>query len=106
MKDFPIQLTPKRMLLGGGLSLVFIIMAAGHVTSGQWTLMHGVLFGLVAIVVSWSLALTTRRDAQAKAASRRRFRNHMLLLIVVVLVMLAVFHVLDTFLVSYQNLIP
>jgi hypothetical protein len=110
-----IRVTPKRILFGLALSLVFALQTFGNISRGRWPLAFGALFGIGAVVLAFSLAFTAQRPGAATAqnpvdplAERTetygsRFRNHLLIFAGSVVVFFILFKILDTFHVSWRQ---
>jgi hypothetical protein len=105
------RITPKRVLFGVALCVLFGFMAYGHVALGQWSLTRGVLFGLVACAVALGLAFTAKVDSASSSGGTvvvdedtpgRRVRNNIALWVVTVLVLLLLFKVLDAFHINWH----
>jgi multisubunit Na+/H+ antiporter MnhB subunit len=110
-----VRVTPKRALLGLALALVFALQTFGNISRGRWSLAFGVLFGIGAVVITFSLAFTAQRpgaatsenpvDTLASPTGTRgtQVRNHLLIWVGSVLVLIILFKILDTLHVPWRE---
>jgi hypothetical protein len=119
LSDYPplpmqTRITPLRVLLGVGITALFVLMSIGNVSSGKWSALTGWVFGLSAPLMGFGFALTagfsspTSTTADASVSSEpagvtRRFRTRMLMFVASVLVFLVLFRVLDFFHIQWQR---
>ena len=101
------RVTLKRILVGLALSLVFVLQTVGNISRGRWSLTFGVLFGIGAVILAFSLAFTTQRPGAATpqnpgdpiapttATRSTQFRNRLLVWAASLLVFLLLFKILD-----------
>jgi hypothetical protein len=109
------RITPKRILAGLSLWLLFCFMTYGHVALGQWSLVRGLLFGLVACAIAFGLAFTARVDSRPDGSGsalteddtpRHVFRNHIAVWALTVLFLLVLFKVLDALHLEWRHYFP
>jgi hypothetical protein len=109
------RITPKRVLFGVALCLLFGFMTYGHVALGQWSFIRGALFGLVACGVALGLAFTAKVDSTSSSGGTvvadddtpgRRFRNNIALWVVTVLLLLVLFSLLGAFHIKWRQYVP
>ena len=96
----------KRVLVGLGLSAVFTLQITGQVASGRWSLLTGVLFGLLACGLSFWTSLTYEKRVESDEDAARKwadFRKKMWLWVTVVLATLMVLKLLDVFQVPWEG---
>jgi hypothetical protein len=96
-----LQLTPRRIALGGVLSLFLILQCLGNISGGKWSVTSGVLFGLLGIVLVWAAVFTARTPPPH--IRRLSFPSFMLVFLFAIVFFLALFKVLDVFHVPWRQ---
>ena len=96
-----LQLTPKRILLGVGLSLLLLLPCIGDVLSGKWSMTKGTVFGIFALVLAWTAAFTARLGPQAER--RADFRRFLLTFLLAIAFFLVLFDFLDALHVPWRQ---
>jgi len=96
-----LQVTPKRVLIGAGLSLLLVLQCVGNVIGHKWSMLTGILFGILGIALAWTVALTARSQPQVPV--RREFRKFVLVFLASVAFFWILFAVLDVFHVPWRQ---
>jgi len=102
------KITAKRILLGIGLSTIFILVCLVNVSSHKWRPAMAAVGAIVGIGFSFATAFTARvpqdeTDEAAAPVARTLFRNRMRIWIVMAVVFLVIMKVLDTFHVPWRQ---
>jgi hypothetical protein len=98
----------KRIVLGVGLSMLFILVSAGNVASGKWTRIPALLFAVAGIVFAFAVAfMSDGSGGQARAANSqargRPILRQALLFIGAAVAFLLLMKALDAFHVDWRH---
>ena len=88
------KVTPKRVLLGTGITVVFGLQIFGKVSSHAWTPLTATLFGLLAAPLAFAAAFTANTPSKADS---RGIGKTMLWFAAAVVIWLVIFKILDIF---------
>lgn len=100
-----IKITGKRILLGVGLSALFILISVGNVASGKWETAPAVLFALAGVCIGFAAAFGAASVPQTmdSQSGERPFRSQLLLFIGAAIVFLVLMKVLNALHVDWRQ---
>ena len=109
------RITPLRVLLGAGITTLFILMSLGNVSSGKWSVLMGWVFGFAAPVIGFGFAFTARAGSSGSSPNSNdpvasdtpsavgTFRTKVLLFVGSVVVLLILSEILDHYHVAWRQ---
>lgn len=96
------------MLLGIGLSALFILMALGNVSTHRWRMTTALLVAIAGTILAFLVAFSARvppgiDNGVVPVSVDRQFRNRVISWIITVVVLLGAMKILDSLHVSWRQ---
>jgi hypothetical protein len=100
-----IRITGKRILLGVGMSALFILICVGNVASGKWETAPAVLFAVAGVCIGFAAAFAVAPVPRAmdSQSGGRPFRSQLLLFMGAAIVFLVLLKVLNALHVDWRQ---